>query len=140
MRIHALLTADKTLLRAGVTALGLTGEVLEIVSKAIDAHKISNDSFGLTIDKSHTLGAILEACQKWRLITRQRHNGDLISDKLKIISNVHSPSYDKPEIAWKQRGDHWEKTRNLIVHIDGVASNVHVHTGGTWKAKQPPRQ
>ena len=59
---QALLPADKTLLKAGVTALGLSGEVLEIVSKAIDAHEMSNDSFGLTIDQLHTLGAILEAC------------------------------------------------------------------------------
>ena len=77
---------------------------------------------------------------QWGLITRQRVNGELISEKLKIISNVHSPGWDTPEIAWKQRGDHWEKTRNLIVFVDGVASNVHVHTGGTWHAKKPPKQ
>ena len=122
---QALLQADKTLLKAGVTKLGLSGEVLEIVTKAIDAHKKSDDSYGLMIEKGFKESSILEACQKWGLITHERVNGDLISEKLKIISDVHSPGWDKPTIEWKKRGKFWEKTRNLIVFIVTARSQTY---------------
>ena len=130
---EAQLTADKVLLKQGVTKLGLTGDVLEIVTKAIDAHKKSDDSYGFTIEKAYPVPAILEACRQWGLIARQRVDGTQISDKLKIISNLHSPGYDKTTIDWKQRGKNLERTRNLIALVDGLKSNVHVHTSGGWK-------
>ena len=132
---ETLLKADKDLLKQGVTALGLSGDVLEIVTKAIDAHKKSDDSYGFTIDKAYPLASILEACRQWGLIARQRVDGTQISSKLKIISNLHSPGYDKDTIEWKPRGKYLERTRNLIALVGGLKSNVHVHTTGGWQKK-----
>ena len=136
------LQSDKVWLNRGVDALTATAEIKEMFRAAIALHKKSDDAYGLTIAKAYPEKTIVDACRVWRQLetiqvidptaaapnTRVR-----VGDKLKIVSNVHSPGSQQSEVTYKQRGKKLERTRNLIVHIEGFASNVHVHPPGGWQ-------
>jgi hypothetical protein len=138
------LQSDKVWLNRGVDALNASAEIKEMFKAAIVLHRKSDDSYGLTIPKAYPETTIVEACRRWGLLenvevidptaavanTRVR-----VGDKLKVVSNLHSPGWQQQEVAYKPRGKNLERTRNLIAIVDGSKSNVHVHPPGGWQKK-----
>ena len=140
------LQADRVWLNRGVDALGAPAPIAEMFKAAIALHKKSDDSFGLTIEKAYPEATIVQACRLWNgggienaqvidPTAAGPNNRVRVKDKLKIVSNLHSPGSQGQTVEFKQRGKKLERTRNLIAVVDGLKSNVHVHPPGGWSKK-----
>ncbi len=133
---EAALQADKVWLNRAVDAMTASAEIKEMFKAAIALHRKSDDSYGLTVEKAYPVATILQACQLWGRLQKTRvtdpgaavpNTRVTVQDKLKVMSNLHSPGWQEEEIKFKQRGRNDERTRNLIAVVDGLKSNVHVH-------------
>ncbi len=135
---------DKAWLNRAVDALQASAEIKEIFRAAIAFHRYGDDSYGLTIEKAYSVSTIVEACWQWGVLQKTQVTDPAaavanrrvpVENKLKVMSNLHSPGWQETEIKWKPRGENSERTRNLIALVDGLKSNVHVHPPGGWKKK-----
>jgi hypothetical protein len=136
---QANIAADRQILLQAIQARGATGDVLDLLTRAISQITLSA-STDATVEKGFPLAVVGAVCAHWQQLSGTNLNGSPVSNQLSIIGNTWSPgnAYD---IYWKDRGQNWERTKNLMVKVGNATVNIHIRSGRwRWPKKQgnPP--
>jgi hypothetical protein len=128
---QANLAADRQILLQAIQARGAAGDVLDLLTRAISQITLSA-STDATVEKGFPLVAIRAACAHWKHLSGANLNGSRVSDQLALIGDIWSPG-EANDIYWKDRGAHWERTKNLMVKVGNATVNIHIRSGRwTW--------
>lgn len=120
------LEGEKAALVQAIAAAGVSKDAAEILNRAVALVGFGS-RFDEVIQKAYSVPAIVEACRAWGRLSRLAPRGF----QFQLLTELHSPGWQDDDIKWKQRGPQQERTRNLVLKVQGRTANIHVHpTGG----------
>jgi hypothetical protein len=136
---QANLAADRQILLQAIQARGAAGDVLDLLTRAIAQITLAA-STDATVDKGFRLAVIRDACAHWQQLSETNLHGSRVSNQLTIVGDIWSPG-NANDIYWKDRGSHYERTKNLMVKVGNATVNIHIRSGRwSWPKRRgnPP--
>jgi hypothetical protein len=125
LALQAQLAADQQALNTAVDLLGCSADAKTVLKKAIAQFSLAGGT-DLSVESNTRPEVIAEATAQWQ--------GLLRTVGLQLVSALWVPG-GPGEPDRKDRGTHWEYTKNLMATVNGVQHNIHVHPSN-WRVRK----